>query len=137
MTDTMPSGSTATAEIVYDRQPVMFGDKPVLFVVLLLLIPVVIGAVALIAWYFGTLANRLTVDSRKIRHRQGLLSKRVKEIAIAKVRSIEVDQTFVQRMTDVGKVRIFTTGDVPEIVLGGLPRPYAIKAAITELGGDA
>ena len=66
-----------------------------------------------------------------MRHRQGLLSKRVKEVAIGKVRAVEVDQTFLQRMTGVGRVQLFTTGDEPEIVLGGLPRPYDVKLAVS------
>lgn len=116
---------------VYDRRPVMFGDRPLLFVLLVVLSPVIVGALFLLAWYLATRSNRLTIEGGRVRHRQGLLSKRVKEVAIGKVRAVEVDQTFLQRMTDVGRVQLFTTGDEPEIVLGGLPRPYDVKLAVS------
>lgn len=144
-------------EIFYDRRPVMFGASPFQFVFLCLtvplglgltqlaiipvgfgwvgLLPSAFGLMSLAVWYLGSLSNRLTVDGRHIRHRQGLLSKKVKEIATHKVRAVDVDQTFIQRLTDVGKVRIFTTGDVPEIVLSGLPNPDKIKEVIAAHAG--
>lgn len=140
------------SEPIYEYRPVMFGANPIRFVFLWILVPFgfflmpmlpnglgflglvpsAIGLLALGAWYLGTLANRLTVTERHIRHRKGLLSKNVKEIAIQKVKSVEIDQSFVQRMTNVGTVRIFTTGDIPEIVLGGLPSPTIIQDEVAK-----
>ena len=120
---------------VYDRRPVMFGDRPLLFVLLVVLSPVIVGALFLLAWHLATRSNRLTIEGGRVGHRQGLLSKRVKEVAIGKVRAVEVDQTFLQRMTDVGRVQLFTTGGEPEIVLGGLPRPYDVKLAVSGSDG--
>lgn len=129
-----PPSAPADDGMVYDHHPVMFGDRPLLFMLLLALTPVVVGAPFLLAWYLGTRSNRLVIEDGRVRHRQGLLSKRVKEVAISRVRAVEVDQSFLQRLTDVGRVQLFTTGDVPEIVLGGLPRPYDVKRAV--LGSD-
>ena len=142
---------------LYDSRPVMFGTSPFQFIFLCLTIPLgfglmfvpiipsgfewvgllpsAFGVMSLGVWYLGSLANRLTIGDRHIRHRQGLLSKKVKEIATHKVRAVEVDQSFIQRLTDVGKVRIFTTGDVPEIVVSGLPQPDRIKQAIAASAG--
>ena len=142
---------------LYDNRPVMFGTSPFQFIFLCLTIPLGVvltqlaiipsgfgwvgllpsafGLLSLGVWYLGSLANRFTIDDRHIRHRQGLLSKKVKEIATHKVRAVEVDQSFIQRLTDVGKVRIFTTGDVPEIILSGLPQPDRIKQAIAASDG--
>lgn len=145
------------SENLYDSRPVMFGASPFQFVFLCLMIPLgfvltqltiipkgfewvgllptAFGLMSLGVWYLGSLANRLTVNERHIRHRQGILAKKVKEIATHKVRAIDVDQSFVQRLTDVGKVRIFTTGDVPEIILSDLPKPDRIKEAIAARDG--
>ena len=125
------SPDPADGGVIYDRHPVMFGDRPLLFMLLLVLTPVVVGALFLLAWYLGTRSNRLVIEDGRVRHRQGLLSKRVKEVAIGKIRAVEVDQSLLQRLTDVGRVQLFTTGDVPEIVLGGLPRPYDVKRAVS------
>lgn len=141
-----------TSEPVYEYRPVMFGDNPIQFVFLWMLVPFgfgltlfipnglwflglipsAIGLLALGAWYLGTLTNNLLVTERHIRHRKGLLSKNVKEVAVHKVRSVEVDQSFIQRMTNVGTVRIYTAGDIPEIVLGGLPSPQLIREAVAK-----
>lgn len=138
----------AETEIVYDRQPAMFGDRPILFLFLglvvlaslfglvaynmpLLAMPALLAVLCYAVWYLGTLSNRLTVDHRRVRFRKGLLSKRIKEINIRQIRAMEVDQTLAQRMTNVGTIRIYTTGDDPEIVLGGLPNPYELKSAIS------
>lgn len=147
---------TAVSDPIYDNKPVMFGASPVRFILLCFLIPFgfglisimpsgfgflglipsFIGVMALGAWYLGTLSNRLVITDRHIRHRRGLLAKNVKEIAIRKVKSVEVDQSPLQRMTDVGTVRIFTTGDIAEIVLGGLPFPKQVQAAVSILDTD-
>lgn len=118
---------TPTAQPRYDRNPVMFGDKPMLFLLLLALSPLIVGALALVAWYLGTLAHQVTVENGKVRYRNGLLSKRVKEVSIANIRAVEVDQTPLQRLTKVGRIRIFTAGDLPEIAVRGLPHPYEIR----------
>lgn len=142
-----------TSTPFYSNDPKMFRANPVGFVFLVLLIPLgfglmtimpqgaavvglvpsVIGLLALGAWWLGTYSNRLTVTERHIRHRRGILSKSVKEIALHKVRAVDVYQSFIHRMTGVGRVSIYTTGDVPEIVLGGLPEPDRIKEAIANI----
>lgn len=123
--------------VVYDRRPVMINARPFLFLFLCMLIPVGIGVLALLAWYLGCMSNRLTVDERTVRLQQGLLSKRVKEISSSKVRAIEVDQSFIERITKVGRVRIYTTGDDPEITMSALPNPYEIKDAVDRAVEDA
>lgn len=119
-------------EILYDSNPVMFGDKPFLFIFLLILTPFVVGLIALFAWWLGTKSNRLTVDDAKIYFQRGILSKTRKEILISNIRSIQIHQSFVQRLLKTGRIEIFTIGDVPEIVLGGLPRPYDIQNIVSD-----
>lgn len=135
-------------DAIYDQQPAMFRNRPILFVFLLsvilaslfglvvysitlLAVPALIGVICFAAWYLGTLSNRLVIDFQTVRFRNGLLSKHIKEIGIDKIRVVEVRQTLLNRMTDVGTISIYTTGDNPEIVLGGLPAPYTIKSSIT------
>lgn len=120
----------------YEEHPAMFRANPLGFIVLCILIPVVIGAIGLFAWYLGVLSNRMRVDGHTVLMRRGLLSKRIKEIQIRKIRLVEIDQTFFQRITNCGTVRIYGTGDAPEIVMNALPRPYEIKDAITEIQSD-
>lgn len=144
---------------IYEKRPVMFGANPVGFILLWLLIPTGIWGLLTLAtlanvsgyrvvyvlcifaptafvllmlfsWWLRTIANRLTIEGNYVVLRTGLLSKNVKEIAVSKIKTVEVHQTPFQRLTNVGRVRIFGTGDKPEIVLGGLPRPDVIKTAL-------
>ena len=135
-------------DIIYNQHPAMFRNRPILFLFLLIVIlgslfglvvygitllvlPALIGVLCFAAWYLGTISNRLVIDDRRVHFRNGLLSKHTKEISIDKIRAIEVSQSLLNRMTDVGTISIYTTGDNPEIILGGLPAPYTIKSSIT------
>lgn len=91
--------------ILYEERPVMAGDRPFMFALLLLLTPLIIGGLCLLAWYLGTLSNKLTVTESKMRLEQGLFSKRYKEIMLANVRSVEVYQTFWHRMLKTGQIK--------------------------------
>lgn len=119
-------------ELTYNERPTMFRANPFGFIFLCILIPVGVGAIGLGAWYLGVLSNRLVVDGHAVMMRRGLLAKHTKEILIRKIRLVEIDQTFLQRLTKCGTVRIYGTGDSPEIVMNALPRPYDIKTLITE-----
>lgn len=94
--------------------------------------PILLVVLSLGAWWLGNLANRLTIENNRVRHRRGILSKNVREIAIKKIRTVQVHQTPFQRLTNVGLIRIYGTGDKPEIVLGGLPDPNAIKELLNK-----
>jgi len=67
-----------------------------------------------------------------MRYEQGLLNKRRKEVTLANIRAVEVYQTLFNRIFDVGEVKVYTTGDHPEIVVRGLPQPQRIKELVAE-----
>jgi len=92
--------------------------------------PVLFVLVSLGAWWLGNVSNRLIIEDDRVRYRRGLLSKNVRDISIPKIRTVEIYQTPFQRLTNVGRVRIFGTGDLPEIVVSGLPRPDDIKSLL-------
>lgn len=100
--------------------------------ILCVIAPIILVLVSLGAWWLGNVSNRLTIEGNRVRHRRGLLSKNVRDIAIPKIRTVEIYQTPFQRLTNVGLVRIFGTGDKPEIVVGGLPRPDIIKELLNK-----
>jgi membrane protein YdbS with pleckstrin-like domain len=141
----------------YDAQPAMLRDNPVRFAFLILLgplgvyalaligqriglpeelvrlampVPVAVAGLSLLSWYLGTRSNRLSVDQTTVRHRRGILSKRVKQIAIPTIKSFEVSQSPLHRLTGVCSIRIYTAGDQPEISLSGLPYPEELNDAL-------
>tara|TARA_Y100000294_G_scaffold3319_1_gene3516 strand:+ start:251 stop:706 length:456 start_codon:yes stop_codon:yes gene_type:complete len=87
----------------------------------------------LLIWYLKTKSKKLSITNRDMLYEVGLLRKNRKELALDKVRTVEVDQDFIERIFGVGKVRVFTAGDEPEIVVEGLPDPNKIRELIKNI----
>ena len=86
----------------------------------------------LLIWYLKTKSTKVSVTNNDILVERGLLRKNRKELAIDKVRTVEVDQGFVDRIFGVGLVKVFTAGDLPEIVVKGLPDPNRIRELVKQ-----
>ena len=88
----------------------------------------------LLSWYVSTKTDRLTIKEDELVWTHGLLSKDYTEINMGSVRTTRVTQTLMQRIMGAGDVTIFTSGDLPELVIRGLPEPERIRDLIK---GDA
>ncbi len=111
----------------YDSCPAMFRNQPIGFILAVLLIPVGVGAVILIYWYFKTRSTRLTLSGNAVHIERGLLSKEHIDIDARKIRTVTVLQSFWQRLFDVGTIEIFTGGDDAECTLPGMPEPNKVR----------
>jgi uncharacterized membrane protein YdbT with pleckstrin-like domain len=76
----------------------------------------------------------LTIKEDELVWTHGLVSKEYTEINMGSVRTTRVTQTLMQRIMGAGDVTIFTSGDLPELVIRGLPEPERIRDLIK---GDA
>lgn len=88
---------------------------------------VVLGCVRLLSWWIATKADRLVIKADEIVWTHGLFNKQYTEINMGSVRTVRVSQSILQRVMDAGDVAIFTSGDLPELVVKGLPNPGAIR----------
>ncbi|EMI26992.1 PH domain-containing protein [Rhodopirellula europaea] len=99
-----------------------------------------LGTVALlvIAGMIGywTLLSRfttLTVTDDRTIYREGIVSRDTSEVQHDDVRNIQLDQSFVQRLLNVGGIGISSSGqDDLEVVAKGLPHPKRIIDLIRE-----
>jgi uncharacterized membrane protein YdbT with pleckstrin-like domain len=91
---------------------------------------VVIGLFNLLGWWFASLVDKLEIHSREVVWNHGLLSKSYTEINMASIRTVRVNQSLFQRIVGAGDLTIFTSGDVPELSVKGLPRPNEIRDLI-------
>ncbi len=110
---------------------------PVLDDAALRLIGLIIGALALLrllGWWLANLADRLEITSDEIIWSHGLLSKAYTEINMSSVRTVQVNQSLLQRLLNAGDLTIYTSGDSPELVVRGLPDPGRIRALIRSPG---
>lgn len=117
-------------ETTYSEHPAMFRNNPVGFILAVLLIPVAVGILILLAWYLKCKSTRLEYAGNDLILERGLLSKEHTELNVDRIRTVNVYQSFFNRIFGVGKIAIFTAGDEPEIEVAGLPRPHDLRDLI-------
>lgn len=85
---------------------------------------------------YWTLLSRfttLTVTDDRTIYREGIVSRDTSEVQHDDVRNIQLDQTFMQRLLNVGGIGISSSGqDDLEVVAKGLPHPKQIIDLIRE-----
>jgi uncharacterized membrane protein YdbT with pleckstrin-like domain len=142
------------ASASYDAHPVMFRNHPLGFLLLLLLIiaPVVallvfrdeiramgefppamllgltaLGLVIFLYWYLKSRATRLRITDDIVHLEVGLLSKQHIDLHVRQIRAVRVYQGLMDRIFRVGRIEVFTTGDVAEFVVGGMRDPNWVR----------
>lgn len=119
--------------ILYEEHPSMFRNQPVWFVVCVLLSLVGVGLLILGWWWLETQATKLTITTERTILRRGLLSKSLTEVWHADVRNVQLNQSFFQRMFDVGRLSISSAGQSGvELDVAGMPDPDGAKELIDE-----
>lgn len=115
-------------EIVYQSSPPLFKNFPLLTLMFFILIPVFgVGLIALLYQYYVLKNTVLTITNSEIRLKSGIFTKNQIDVNIDGIRTIIVHQNILQRIFNVGNVEVFTSGDYPELVLGGFPEPSRIR----------
>ncbi len=111
----------------------MFRNNPVYFVICLVLSIVGVGLILFLIWYLQAKATTLTVTNEQTTLRKGLLSKETNDVFHENVRNIQVKQSFLQRLFNVGYIGISSSGQSGvEIEVNGLPDPDRVKEIIDE-----
>ena len=124
------------ATVIYQAHPAMFRAHPFWFILSVLLIAAFgVGILILIYWYIQTRATELTVTDSDLMYERGILSKERTSVSINHVRSVNVVQSFVNRILGVGTIQISTAGDEPEFTIADMPDPHVIREAIAKAQG--
>jgi uncharacterized membrane protein YdbT with pleckstrin-like domain len=85
-----------------------------------------------LVWYLRIKSTKVTVTKYNILIEKGLLSKHRREVAIEKVRTVDVKQGFIDRILGVGDIEVYTAGDQFEFEVKGLPNPNKIWELVME-----
>lgn len=117
-------------ETAYSEHPSMFRNNPVGFILAVLLIPVAVGILILLWWYLKCKSTKLEYAGNDLILEKGLLSKDRTELNVGRIRTVNVYQSFFNRIFGVGRISIYTAGDEPEINVAGLPRPHDLRDLI-------
>lgn len=115
------------SDILYEANPSMVRMNPFGTVLAVLLIPVGVGIILLVYWYILAKVDHLTIKTDEIVWSHGLLNKQITEINMSSVRTVRVKQSLLQRILKAGDIEIYTAGDMPEVVIRGMPEPEAIR----------
>ena len=119
--------------LIYKAHPAMFRAHPFWFIVSVLLIAAFgIGILILLYWYIKTRATALTVTANNIIFERGILSKDRTSVSLRHIRSVNVMQSFVNRILGVGTIEISTAGDEPEFTIADLPDPHVVRESIAK-----
>ena len=134
--------------VLYKAHPSMFRNRPLVFIILVLLpfgllfsddritrnyglIGLVVSPLLLLIWWLRCKTTTLTVTDRQISLRKGLISRDTNDIFIRDVRNVQIKQGPLQLLFRVGYVGISSSGQSGiEIEAHGLPSPDRIKKII-------
>jgi uncharacterized membrane protein YdbT with pleckstrin-like domain len=117
---------------IYKAHPAMFRAHPFWFILFVLLIAAFgVGLLILLYWYIKTRATALTVTDHELLYEKGILSKERLAVSLRHVRSVQVNQGFINRIFGVGTIEIKTAGDEPEFTVHDLPDPHEVREAIS------
>ncbi len=120
--------------VLYEEHPAMFRNHPFLFILSIVLIAAFgLGLIILLVWWVQTLGTKLTVTNERITLRKGIFSKYTNEVFHTDIRNVQLDQSFFQRIFDVGTIAISTSGQEGiEISVAGIPHPQQVRDLIDE-----
>ncbi|MDM8561983.1 PH domain-containing protein [Candidatus Marithioploca araucensis] len=90
-----------------------------------------IGFIILFFWWLKVINTRLTVTNERVAFRKGILSKNIHSIFLLDIRSVQINQRFMQRLFGTGHVEISSAGSgMAEISIDGIPNAYDVKSII-------
>jgi uncharacterized membrane protein YdbT with pleckstrin-like domain len=119
---------------LYRSHPAMFREHPFWFFLSVLLIAVFgVGLVILLIWWINVLGTTLIVTNKRLTLRKGIFSKSTNDVFHSNIRNIQVYQSLINRILNVGRPGISTPGQADiEIEVAGMRDPDRIKEIIDQ-----
>ena len=109
--------------------------------------PLLIGGVALflasalmpLYIVFRIRSQRYTITRRLIEREQGIFVKKVDAVDLAKVKDVELSQSIMERMLNIGTIKIFSTDKtMPMMLIEAIPAPRPVyeqlRDAVIDIG---
>jgi len=94
--------------------------------------PLAVGGIGFIVWWWlDRLSTSFEITTKRTIMHRGFFSKSSSEVVHDNIRNIQIDQTFLQRLTNVGRVGISSSGqDGVEIQVNHLANPNKLREVI-------
>ena len=109
---------------------VLISDKNMLW--LALSVPLALGSVGMLCWWwFDRLGASIEITTKRTIMHLGIFSKSSSEVVHDNIRNIQIDKTFLQRLTNVGRIGISSSGqDGVELQVNHLKDPDNLRKII-------
>lgn len=94
-----------------------------------------LAAMQVLAWWVSARMDTLKITDDEVLWTHGLVNKQYTEISMGSVRTVRVSQSLFQRLMNAGDITVFTSGDLPELVVRGLPDPGRVRELVKVRAG--
>ena len=103
------------------------------FYIIVGMIAGIIGLTIFVSWWLKVINTRLTITKKRVTLREGILSKNIHEVFVSDIRSVQIQQTLLQRILGTGTVEVSGAATVEaDIKIHGIPNAYEVKKCIDE-----
>ncbi len=103
------------------------------FYIIVGMITGIIGLTIFFSWWLKVINTRLTITKKRVTLREGILSKNIHEVFVSDIRSVQIQQTLLQRILGTGTVEVSGAATVEaDIKIHGIPNAYEVKKCIDE-----
>lgn len=113
--------------LLLNEHPKMFRANPLLFILAVVTIPLLIGIIILIGMWLRSIGERIAISEHAMLVEKGILNKNSTEVSLTSVRTVRIDQTFLDRIFNVGRIDVYTAGDSPEATISGISEPNRVR----------
>ena len=97
----------------------------------IILSPIVIGLFMLLGVYITVKSTKYKLTDQRFFVQTGLISKKVEELELFRVKDVSMKQGIIQRLLGVGNVTILSTDDsTPVVHVLGISKPEKVKESI-------
>jgi uncharacterized membrane protein YdbT with pleckstrin-like domain len=76
--------------------------------------------------------TKLSIAAGKLRYETGIMSRSVRNMELSKVQDVRVEQSFMDRILDLGTISIETAGETSSLTMHGIEEPQEIAEYILE-----
>ena len=98
--------------------------------------PLLIVPALIVLWtlarHFRLRSTKLSVASGKLRYQTGITSRTVRTMELSKVQDVKVQQSFMDRILNLGTISIETAGEASGLTIQGIEEPQQIAEYILE-----
>ena len=95
-------------------------------------------AVVLVVGFVKRVATTYTITNQRLHIRKGIVARKIQQTRIERVQNVNINQSVIERMLQVGKVDFDTAGtDDSEFTFAGVSQPEEVMQAVEQAQHEA